>query len=319
MYSTSRNTDVRMRFTGFTLVELLVVITIIGILISLLLPAVQSAREAARRLQCSNNLKQLALGALQHEAAQGWLPTDGWNGCWVGDPDKGYGKEQPGGWFYNILPYVELSSLHDIGMGKPDAEKKTLWTAAAAMPVALTFCPTRRQPAAGPLALYWQQNVCPFQNITYTSSMVLARGDYAINSGSTQVSSPYDSSPDGVSTCQSTTRMATIIDGTSNTYLIGEKYLNADVYQTSNDAGDDGAFCSGHDWDICRWTHATFYPMQDQPGYPDCLRFGSAHSGGFNISFCDGSVRSIQYSIEPAIHELLGNRHDGQAIDGSKF
>ncbi len=319
MFSSHRNVDAKTKFTGFTLVELLVVITIIGILISLLLPAVQSAREAARRLQCSNNLKQMALGALQHEAAQGWLPTDGWNGCWVGDPDKGYGKEQPGGWLYNILPFVELNALHDVGLGKSDSEKKTLWTAAAATPIALASCPTRRAPGVGPLAIYWQQNPYPFQNMNYTSSMLLARGDYAINSGPTEVSSPYDSSPDGISTSQSTVPMATITDGTSNTYLIGEKYLNADVYQTSNDAGDDGAIYGGHDWDLCRWTHADYYPMQDQPGYPDCLRFGSAHSGGFNISFCDGSVRSIQYSIEPAIHELLGDRHDGQAIDGSKF
>ena len=71
------------RYPGFTLVELLAVITIIGILIALLLPAVQAAREAARQTQCKNNLKQLALGCLQHEQVQGYLPTGGWGsvGC----------------------------------------------------------------------------------------------------------------------------------------------------------------------------------------------------------------------------------------------
>ena len=91
---------------GFTLVELLVVIAIIGILVALLLPAVQAAREAARKAQCMNNLKQMALGAQQHESAQGFFPTGGWGCSWTGDPDRGFTKKQPGGWIYNILPYI---------------------------------------------------------------------------------------------------------------------------------------------------------------------------------------------------------------------
>ena len=102
---------------GFTLVELLVVITIIGILIALLLPAVQAAREAARQTQCRNNLKQLALGCLNHERAHGTLPNGGWRYTWSGDPDCGFDRYQPGGWIYNILPYVELQSLHDLRRG----------------------------------------------------------------------------------------------------------------------------------------------------------------------------------------------------------
>ena len=102
---------------GFTLVELLVVIAIIGILVALLLPAVQAAREAARRNQCVNNLKQLSLGALNHEAAHKHFPSTGLGNSWIGDPNYGYGRKQPGGIFFNVLPYIEEQTLHDMGMG----------------------------------------------------------------------------------------------------------------------------------------------------------------------------------------------------------
>src|SRR4051812_24808536 len=102
---------------GFTLVELLVVIAIIGILVALLLPAIQAAREAARRNQCVNNLKQLSLGALNHESTFKMFPSSGLGYKWVGDPNFGHGRKQPGGWIYNTLPFIEEQAIHDMGFG----------------------------------------------------------------------------------------------------------------------------------------------------------------------------------------------------------
>src|SRR5262249_22963987 len=109
---------------GFTLVELLVVIAIIGILVALLLPAVQAAREAARRAQCINNLKQSALGFQMHHDVHKHFPSVGWGWAWIGDPNMGYGKGQPGGWHFNILPYIEESAIHDMALGQVDPQKK---------------------------------------------------------------------------------------------------------------------------------------------------------------------------------------------------
>ncbi|MEO2045839.1 MAG: DUF1559 domain-containing protein [Pirellulales bacterium] len=134
---------------AFTLVELLVVIAIIGILVALLLPAIQAAREAARRNSCKNNLKQLALGCLNHESSTGHLPSGGWGNLWVGDADRGSGKNQPGCWLYSVLPYIEQQALHNLPKdGQSDGDPQATQLAGAVKLMESTIdiinCPSRR-------------------------------------------------------------------------------------------------------------------------------------------------------------------------------
>jgi prepilin-type N-terminal cleavage/methylation domain-containing protein/prepilin-type processing-associated H-X9-DG protein len=328
--------------SAFTLVELLVVITIIGILIALLLPAVQAAREAARRMQCTNNLKQLALSCIQHEAAQGFFPTGGWNYTMAGDPDRGFDRRQPGGWTYNLLPFIEQQSVHDMGQGMTASTKPGALAQMLQTPLALFYCPSRRAVALYPNA---------YQATNTTAVNMSARTDYAINAGSVGPywwsGSPLPSSAaavdapgfkwpdmslcDGISYVTSTVRVADISDGTTNTYLLGEKYINADHYADSQDGGDNNPLYCGFDWDFHRWggtktgtayqdpNDVTNVPLQDKPGEQNVYVFGSPHAGGVNMALCDGSVRSINYSIDAEIHGRLACRKDGLIVDGNQF
>ena len=135
---------------GFTLVELLVVIAIIGILVALLLPAIQAARESARRSQCTNNLKQLTLGAINLESTSGRLPASGWRGSWTADPDRGSGADQPGSWFFCILPYIEQQQVFDMGKGLNGQNRLTAIQQRDQMPLNVANCPSRR--TGGPYA-----------------------------------------------------------------------------------------------------------------------------------------------------------------------
>jgi prepilin-type N-terminal cleavage/methylation domain-containing protein/prepilin-type processing-associated H-X9-DG protein len=317
---------------GFTLVELLVVIAIIGVLVSLLLPAVQAARETGRRMQCTNHLKQIGLACLNHEQAHGYLPSSGWGGGWVGDPDRGFGKRQPGGWVYNLLPYVEEQALHDVGKGQNETIKRTTITKVLMTPLVLFNCPSRRDARPYPGGNYQQQNA--------DLTPVDARSDYAICAGTDYgqwgtYGGPGNTNvvdngtygwPDmtvmtGISFQRSEIRIADIQDGTTHTYMVGEKYLNPDHYETGADGGDNLSMYQGHDWDVNRWgnrdVNLNLLPQPDRPGNGNVGTFGSAHPGAFNMVFCDGSVHQISYEIDGVLHEYLAHRKDGNVIDTS--
>jgi prepilin-type N-terminal cleavage/methylation domain-containing protein/prepilin-type processing-associated H-X9-DG protein len=324
---------------GFTLVELLVVITIIGILIALLLPAVQGAREAARRIRCANNLKQLGVGALEHEEAHGFLPSNGWGHRWVGDPDHGFGKDQPGSWLYNILPFIEQTPLHQMGVGGTPAEKKTAAEDLQKTPLAVLVCPSRRSPKLYPFIQTsllitnrpWNPGI---GGLRVDPTPLIGKNCYCANGGegwpgyhagpSTIAGAATHKWPSlakdhGVVYWRSEIHLAHVEDGTSNTYLIGEKSLNPDRYETWTGGGDAQSMYAGHDDDSARWGGNGLDMHRDRLGLNTQKVFGGPHADGCPFVFCDGSVRSVSYTIDSETHRRLCNRHDNLPVDVSKF
>ena len=319
----------RLRRSGFTLVELLVVIAIIAMLVVLLLPAVQSAREAARRTQCMNNLRNLGLGVVMHENAHNHFPSGGWGHAWVGLPGRGASGAQPGGWGYNVLPFIEEGPLHDLGAGDDVKIRRAGSSQRLQTVVEIFYCPTRREARLYPAVTGHTRNPRESNPVD-----MVARNDYAANSGDTFIDfnigpSTLEQGDDpayrwpsmkratGLMHMRSQIQIKHVPDGTSKTYFVGEKYLNVNDYANGRAYGDNEAVFMGAGQDLNRWTSIGMPPMRDTPGLSASTNFGSAHSSGLNMMFCDGSVRHIPFRIDAEMHRRFGNRKDGQAVDTS--
>jgi prepilin-type N-terminal cleavage/methylation domain-containing protein/prepilin-type processing-associated H-X9-DG protein len=317
---------------GFTLVELLVVIAIIGILVALLLPAVQAARESARRTQCTNHLKQLTLGMINHESSTRALPSSGWKGHFTGDPDRGTGKNQPGGWMYSILPYIEQQQLFDLGKGKSGTTRLQDLAARDATPLPTISCPSRRSPQAVPRTSSSQALSGDGTGKAQSYDMpTAAKVDYAINVGDmtnfdieclTIGPNNYDpaswpaafpppaSKYSGISFCGTAVKFRQITDGLTNTIALGEKFVFTQVYNDAKhwDADDWGPYMGFQD-DLVRSTYfdglnPNHVPQQDTDKLPKL--FGMTDADQFT-------------QLLPK--ELFGSSHPGGCIfsmcDGS--
>jgi prepilin-type N-terminal cleavage/methylation domain-containing protein/prepilin-type processing-associated H-X9-DG protein len=273
---------------GFTLIELLVVIAIIAVLIGLLLPAVQKVREAAARMKCGNNLKQIGLGLHNYALTYEGFPP-GYNGVGM----------RPGwGWAAFLLPYVEQQAVHD-QLGLP----RSVFGAGAdpAPPVALTqmalavyTCPSATDPP---------QN---FQKRNYGKSNY--RG---ICGPGAPLTWYQDFDYGGVFFQNSRVRFADITDGTANTVAVGECYADAKL-------GYVGAIWAGMDDDIGSIYVSDVFWGIDTGTFAlngtGAQSFASRHTGGVQFVFCDGHVQFLRTTIDPSVVVALAGRNDGIVV-----
>ncbi|MEM6365745.1 MAG: DUF1559 domain-containing protein [Planctomycetota bacterium] len=312
-----RRQTTRLIRAGFTLVELLVTLAIIGILVALLMPAVQAAREAARIVQCKNRLKQIALACHNYESSFKELP--GYGGERLGFRIQPYADRLPnnqggGTWITQALPYMEQENL---GRGiQPFAAAHSIMPSArvsalVAAPVSTLHCPTRRDAEPYPL-------IPPYSDRYGASG---ARTDYAMNGGPAVVRDDHVANialtGDGIWTFGRRHKFNRIFDGLSNTYLVGEKAMDLNKLSTGDGFGDRSPIAGFHQQNQSSHSYVRYAARPPKvDSYENCLEchdFGSSHIAGWNVAFADGRVTMMQYSMDLKIHRAQSSV-DGREI-----
>lgn len=330
-------TIMQQRRRGFSLLELIMVISLIAMLSALLLPALQAAREAARRNECNNHLRQIGLASLTMLESKQAFPYGGWGYGWA--PVPGREKDgQPGSWVFNLLPYLEQNvpstqsrSTNAEANGTEmssvsNGDELPLHLQILTRPLAVMNCPSRRAAMNYPIAVDRTVLTYPYGHL---KEGAVARGDYAINSGphpvwftkgpktleigDTESHATSGLRYTGISHYRRGASSKQLIDGTAQTYLIGEKYIYVDEYVNGHSKGDDASLYTGYCLDNHRFTRIDMVPRPDN--YPftkdeGIKRFGGPHVEGCYFVFCDGHVDLIDYGIDGLVHCRNGHRAD---------
>jgi prepilin-type N-terminal cleavage/methylation domain-containing protein/prepilin-type processing-associated H-X9-DG protein len=305
------------RRRGFTLIELLVVIAIIAVLIGLLLPAVQKVREAANRMSCQNNLKQMGLGLHQYHDANQHLP-------W------GYNNGTPAmfcytGWQLQLLPFTEQSALWNQSFAWLSANPYNTDTdqfPAASFQQKIYICPSNTRPTS----------------VTYTPQQPPVVYELTSYMGCTGNNGSNNTTGNGILFCNSAVKMVQITDGTSNTIAVGERPCSPDLsfgwgfapYGFGYGDGDtllgaNDQYEAGAQGDVSTNVgfHAPLYPSSystnSNPGGGeasdlDSAHFWSFHTSGANFLFIDGSVHFMQYSTTSTVFSALCSRNGGEVV-----
>jgi prepilin-type N-terminal cleavage/methylation domain-containing protein/prepilin-type processing-associated H-X9-DG protein len=311
---------------GFTLVELLVVIAIIGTLVALLLPAIQAARESARRNQCVNNLKQIGLAVQGRHDAKKLFPAGR-----LGRPASGGGGVNTFGvsWAFELLPYVEQMPLYQaLKRSLPSTDPQN--SLAMRTAVSLFFCPSRREPAAD---RDFDNNDQPPPE---ENRAVAAGGDYAgsagidIDLGVHNLDGEPAGIVGGVFYTFSRISLRNVTDGTSQTIAVGEKYIpTEDETRQRSDFKEDmmhyyqrdtAYFAGDHRYSIMADTQCGLAHGQ-APAGASCgvmelrQQFGSEHGGVNNFVFLDGHVQAVADAVDPIMLQRVSTISDDQVVD----